>query len=138
MNRGIRATSLLIGLVLSLSACAEKEHYERIIVIDPGHGGMDPGAIGGSGNILEKEVTLRTALALRDQLEATGRYRVIMTRDDDRIVPLRDRLQIAQAEPGRVVHLLTRGQFGERARGPRRIRLHLVRAGLPRPARAAR
>jgi N-acetylmuramoyl-L-alanine amidase len=96
----MRATSLLIGLVLSLSACAEKEHYERIVVIDPGHGGMDPGAIGGSGNTLEKEVSLRTGLALRDQLEETGRYRVIMTRDDDRIVPLRDRLQIARHSQG--------------------------------------
>ena len=100
VNCGMRAISLLIGLVLSLSACAEKEHYERIIVIDPGHGGMDPGAIGGSGNILEKEVALHTGLALRDQLEATGRYRVIMTRDVDRIVQLRDRLQIARQSHG--------------------------------------
>jgi N-acetylmuramoyl-L-alanine amidase len=93
--------SLLIGLALSLSACAEKPHYERIVVvIDPGHGGVDPGAIGGSGNILEKEVTLNTALALRDQLEATGRYRVIMTRDFDRTVQLRDRLQVARQSHG--------------------------------------
>jgi N-acetylmuramoyl-L-alanine amidase len=100
VNRGIRATSLLIGLVLSMAACAEKEHHDRIVVIDPGHGGMDPGAIGGSGTILEKEVALRTGLALRDQLEATGRYRVIMTREDDRIVPLPDRLQIARQSQG--------------------------------------
>ena len=52
---------LLIAIVLSLSACAEKPSYhERIIVIDPGHGGIDPGAIGTSGT-LEKEVVLRTA-----------------------------------------------------------------------------
>ena len=100
MNCGMRAMSLLIVLILSLSACAEKEHYERVIVIDPGHGGVDPGAIGSSGSILEKEVTLRTALALRDQLEATGRYRVIMTRDFDRTVQLRDRLQIAGQSRG--------------------------------------
>ena len=101
MNCGMRAMSLLIVLILSLSACAEKPpYYERIVVIDPGHGGVDPGAIGGSGNILEKEVTLRTALALRDQLEATGRYRVIMTRDFDRTVQLRDRLQIARQSRG--------------------------------------
>jgi N-acetylmuramoyl-L-alanine amidase len=100
VNRGIRATSLLIGLVLSLAACTEKEHHDRIVVIDPGHGGMDPGAIGGSGTVLEKEVVLRTGLALRDQLEATGRYRVIMTREDDRIVALPDRLQIARQSQG--------------------------------------
>jgi N-acetylmuramoyl-L-alanine amidase len=85
---------------MSLSACAETEHYERIVVIDPGHGGMDPGAIGSSGTVLEKDVALRTALALRDQLEATGRYRVILTREDDRLVQLRDRLQIARHSQG--------------------------------------
>jgi N-acetylmuramoyl-L-alanine amidase len=90
---------LLIGMALSLSACADK-HYERIIVIDPGHGGLDPGAIGSTGRILEKEVTLRAGLALRDQLEATGRYRVIMTRDDDRFVRLPDRLEIGRRSQG--------------------------------------
>jgi N-acetylmuramoyl-L-alanine amidase len=90
---------LLIGMVLSLSACADK-HYERIIVIDPGHGGVDPGAIGSTFNILEKEVALRMGLALRDQLEATGRYQVIMTRDEDRFVRLPDRLQIARQSQG--------------------------------------
>ena len=73
---------------------------ERIIVIDPGHGGVDPGAIGSTTQILEKEVALRTGLALRERLEATGRYRVIMTRDDDRIVRLRERLQIARQSEG--------------------------------------
>ena len=53
---------------------------KRIIVIDPGHGGADPGAIGSAMKILEKNVALRTGLALRNRLEATGRYRVIMTR----------------------------------------------------------
>ena len=90
---------VLIGMALSLAACADK-HHERIIVIDPGHGGLDPGAIGSTGRILEKEVTLRAGLALRDQLEATGRYRVIMTRDDDRFVRLPDRLAIARRSQG--------------------------------------
>jgi N-acetylmuramoyl-L-alanine amidase len=86
-------------MVLLLSACANK-HYERIIVIDPGHGGFDPGAIGSTSNILEKDVALRMGLAVRDQLEATGRYQVIMTRDDDRFVGLRYRLQIARQSQG--------------------------------------
>jgi N-acetylmuramoyl-L-alanine amidase len=73
---------------------------ERIIVIDPGHGGIDPGAIDSTTNILEKEVNLRMGLALRARLEATGRYKVIMTRDTDRIVRLRDRLQIARQSEG--------------------------------------
>lgn len=94
-----RVAPLLIGIVLSLSACAEKQ-YERIIVIDPGHGGVDPGAIGRTSGILEKEVALRMGVALRDQLEATGRYQVIMTRADDRSVGLRDRLHIARQSQG--------------------------------------
>jgi N-acetylmuramoyl-L-alanine amidase len=73
---------------------------ERIIVIDPGHGGVDPGAIGSAMKILEKNVALRTGKALRNRLEATGRYRVIMTRSDDRIVRLRDRLKIARESGG--------------------------------------
>jgi N-acetylmuramoyl-L-alanine amidase len=102
MNQGRmtrRVISFLLGMVLSLSACADK-HYERIIVIDPGHGGVDPGAIGRTSGILEKEVALRMGVALRDQLEATGRYQVIMTRADDRSVGLRDRLQIARQSQG--------------------------------------
>lgn len=73
---------------------------KRIIVIDPGHGGVDPGAIGSTMKILEKNVALRMGLALRSRLEATGRYQVIMTRDDDRIVRLRDRLEIARQSAG--------------------------------------
>jgi N-acetylmuramoyl-L-alanine amidase len=69
---------------------------KRIVVIDPGHGGVDPGAIGSAMKILEKNVALRTGLALRKRLEASGRYQVIMTRHDDRIVRLRDRLKIAR------------------------------------------
>jgi N-acetylmuramoyl-L-alanine amidase len=98
INRG-KVISLLLGMVLSLSACADN-YYQPIIVIDPGHGGVDPGAIGSTGNVLEKEVALRMGLALRDQLEATGRYRVIMTRDDDRMVRLPDRLEIASRSQG--------------------------------------
>jgi N-acetylmuramoyl-L-alanine amidase len=97
MNRVI---PLLIAIVLSLSACAEKTPYERVIVIDPGHGGIDPGAIGSTSGTLEKEVVLRTGLALRDQLQATGRYQVVMTRDDDRMVGLLDRVQIAGQSQG--------------------------------------
>jgi N-acetylmuramoyl-L-alanine amidase len=71
----------------------------RVLVIDPGHGGIDPGAIG-SGGAYEKDIVLAMALELRRQLEATGRYRVIMTREADRIVRLRDRLEAARASDG--------------------------------------
>jgi N-acetylmuramoyl-L-alanine amidase len=74
---------------------------KRTIVIDPGHGGIDPGAIGAGGDY-EKDIVLRMGLQLRRQLQATGRYDVVMTRDSDRIVRLRDRLQIAHESGGQL------------------------------------
>jgi N-acetylmuramoyl-L-alanine amidase len=65
-----------------------------LIVIDPGHGGIDPGALG--SNTMEKNVTLAVAKQLRQQLLATGRFRVVLTRDKDVFVPLRDRFKIAR------------------------------------------
>lgn len=65
-----------------------------LIVIDPGHGGIDPGALGNS--TMEKNITLSVAKQLRQQLLATGRFRVVMTRDKDVFVPLRDRFKIAR------------------------------------------
>ena len=67
----------------------------RIVAIDPGHGGVDPGTIGVSGT-KEKEITLAMAREIRRQLLGTQRYRVIMTRDRDVFVRLRDRIAIAQ------------------------------------------
>ena len=67
-----------------------------VVVIDAGHGGVDPGAIGGSG-VYEKEITLAMAIELRKQLEKTGRYQVVLTRDSDVFVRLRDRIDVARA-----------------------------------------
>ena len=66
----------------------------KVIVIDAGHGGKDPGAHG--VDTLEKTVTLAAARALRDRLERTGRYRVVLTRDSDVFVPLAQRVRIAR------------------------------------------
>lgn len=66
------------------------------IVIDPGHGGRDPGAIGYQG-LQEKDVTLDIARRLRDKLEAEGDYRVVLTREDDSAINLRDRVTKAKA-----------------------------------------
>jgi len=68
----------------------------RVVVIDPGHGGVDPGAIGTSG-VYEKEITLTTARELRAALQKTGRYRVILTRDGDEFLELRRRVDIARS-----------------------------------------
>lgn len=67
----------------------------QIVVIDPGHGGIDPGAVVAS--IAEKAVVLAFGLSLKEQLEAGGRYRVLMTRDEDRFVPLGERVKFARA-----------------------------------------
>lgn len=69
----------------------------RTIVIDPGHGGRDPGAVGVTG-VREKDVVLDAALKLRDALESRGRYQVLLTRDADRYVEHADRVQYARAQ----------------------------------------
>ncbi|MBC7907851.1 MAG: N-acetylmuramoyl-L-alanine amidase [Rhodospirillaceae bacterium] len=66
-----------------------------VVVIDPGHGGVDPGAIGVSG-IYEKYITLAVARELKTQLDKTGRYKVFLTRDRDIFIRLRDRVAIAR------------------------------------------
>ena len=68
----------------------------RVVVLDPGHGGQDPGAIGVSGTP-EKTITLAVAQEVRRQLESTGRYRVHLTREDDSFLPLRERVTRARA-----------------------------------------
>ncbi|MEM8725993.1 MAG: N-acetylmuramoyl-L-alanine amidase [Pseudomonadota bacterium] len=65
-----------------------------LVVIDAGHGGRDPGSVG--ENIREKEVVLAIALALRDELLEIGGIRVALTRDDDTLVVLADRPEIAR------------------------------------------
>jgi len=69
---------------------------KKLIVIDPGHGGVDPGAIGLSG-IYEKTITLAAAKQLKSRLEGTGRYRVQLTRERDLSLELAERREIARA-----------------------------------------
>jgi N-acetylmuramoyl-L-alanine amidase len=66
-----------------------------LVVIDPGHGGRDPGA-SSPGDLREKDVTLALARRVRDALAATGRVRVALTREDDRYLLLQDRYEIAR------------------------------------------
>ena len=70
-----------------------------LVVIDPGHGGYDPGAIGANGE-REKDLTLAVAKSIRDELLAGGRVRVAMTREDDRFLVLGERAQIARSIRG--------------------------------------
>ena len=66
-----------------------------LVLLDPGHGGKDPGAIGVSGTY-EKHIAIAAAVELRKRLLATGRYRVSLSRDDDVFIPLEDRVAIAE------------------------------------------
>jgi N-acetylmuramoyl-L-alanine amidase len=72
----------------------------RTVVIDPGHGGRDPGAIG-VGGLREKDVTLALARHLGRDLDARG-FRVVFTRDDDRAISLEERTAIAESVSGDV------------------------------------
>lgn len=65
-----------------------------VVVIDPGHGGIDNGTQ--SNGESEKNLVLAFGLALRDRLEKAGKYRVVMTRDDDTFIPLNDRSKVAR------------------------------------------
>ena len=67
----------------------------RVVVIDAGHGGRDPGAIGSRTH--EKDITLAAAKALKARLEKSGRYKVVLTRTGDTYVPLDGRVKIARA-----------------------------------------
>jgi N-acetylmuramoyl-L-alanine amidase len=64
-----------------------------VVVIDPGHGGIDNGTQ--AGGEAEKNLVLGFGLALRDRIEKSGKYRVVMTRADDTFIPLNDRVKIA-------------------------------------------
>lgn len=83
---------------LSSGAAKQPEQEARrskpLIVIDPGHGGIDPGAVG--ENVTEKELTLAVARALKKELEATGKFRVALTRGKDVYIPLRERFGLAR------------------------------------------
>ncbi len=67
-----------------------------LIVVDPGHGGIDSGTKSGSGQD-EKDIVLAFGRMLRDRLEKTGKYRVAMTRSDDTFIPLDERVRFARA-----------------------------------------
>ena len=66
-----------------------------LVLLDPGHGGKDPGAIGISGTY-EKHIAFATAQELQRQLLASGRYRVALSRSRDVFIPLEDRVGLAQ------------------------------------------
>ncbi len=77
------------------TTAAKKQNTKKIVVIDAGHGGHDPGAIGYSG-VHEKNITLAMAKELKRQLDRKGSYKVYLTRSSDIFIPLRKRVEIAR------------------------------------------
>jgi N-acetylmuramoyl-L-alanine amidase len=87
-------SAAISGAILPLPPI-KPEDGKPVIIIDAGHGGIDPGAIGASGT-LEKEITLAYARAVAQALAATGRYHVVLTRKKDNFIRLRQRIAIAR------------------------------------------
>ena len=77
----------------------EPQFFKPLIIIDPGHGGQDPGATGRSGSY-EKFLTLDYAKSLGKALESTGKYRAILTRYDDTFIRLDERVKLAKRAHG--------------------------------------
>lgn len=78
------------------TAVSGKPDPRPVVVIDPGHGGVDNGTQAPTGEA-EKTLVLDFAKALRDRIEKSGKFRVVMTRDDDTFIPLGERVKIARA-----------------------------------------
>jgi N-acetylmuramoyl-L-alanine amidase len=90
-NRPVRAVT---------TGAVEREPVQKgdprpIIVLDPGHGGIDNGTVASTG-VTEKQIVLDFALLLRDKIEQSGKYRVVLTRTDDSFIPLIDRVRMAR------------------------------------------
>lgn len=89
--------------------------YKPLIVLDPGHGGHDSGAV--RNGTVEKDVVLAFAKTLRDQLRASGLYRVEMTRDTDTFVPLEERRAFAEEHNAALFIAIHADYATSRARG---------------------
>jgi len=92
-NRNVRATS---GKAADAAPKAPGD-TRPLVVLDPGHGGIDIGAKAAGGE-MEKDVVLQFALTLRDKMTGSGKFRVALTREDDTFVPLSERVRFARAQ----------------------------------------
>lgn len=82
-------------VAMPVDAAPKSPNRKRVVVIDAGHGGVDPGATGIDGTF-EKDLVLALAKSLRDALEASGEYTVLMTRDEDVYLSHRARFAVAR------------------------------------------
>ena len=91
------SVTVRIAPAVDVVVSAGKAAGRPIVVIDPGHGGRDPGATSVSGAVAEKQLTLALARELRDRLVDRGRVRVALTRDSDRYLTLEERAGVARS-----------------------------------------
>jgi N-acetylmuramoyl-L-alanine amidase len=91
------ASAAVMGAVAAATKRAASNDRRPVVVIDPGHGGVDNGTVAASGEN-EKDIVLEFAKALRERVEKSGKFRVVMTRDDDTFIQLADRVKIARNE----------------------------------------
>ncbi len=111
----------LVGLQPPIPRQAERPEaraaraFKPVIVLDPGHGGHDSGAQ--RHGTVEKDVVLAFAHSLRDKLNATGRYKVLMTRDTDRFVNLDERRDFAEQNKAALFIAIHADYAGSSARG---------------------
>ena len=89
--------------------------FKPVIVLDPGHGGQDSGAT--RNGAVEKEVVLAFSLVLRERLLATGRYSVLMTRDNDTFIPLDERRDFAERNSAALFMAIHADYAGAQASG---------------------
>jgi len=90
------AAGSVVADVADPAAAGAAADSRPVVVIDPGHGGIDNGTVARSGEP-EKSLVLDFAMALRDQIEKAGKFHVVMTRSDDTFIPLADRVRIARS-----------------------------------------
>ncbi len=105
------------------------------VVVDAGHGGIDSGARGRHG-VTEKTITLAFARELKDQLQAKGDIRVVLTRDDDSFISLKERVRIGR-QSGAALFVSDPRRFGFAALCARRHSLYDLEAGVGRHGRAS-
>ncbi|WP_454685099.1 N-acetylmuramoyl-L-alanine amidase [Ancylobacter moscoviensis] len=93
---------------------AEAGDTRPVIVLDPGHGGIDSGAVNSGFGVTEKQLVLSVARQLQERLDKTGRYRVLMTRSKDTYVSLGQRVRFARENAARLFISLHADSLGSR------------------------
>lgn len=121
---------------LPLPPTPPRGRESRLVMLDPGHGGRDPGAIGVAGTY-EKHIALLAAYDLKQRLEASGRYQVAMTRAKDVFIPLETRVELAHDNRARLFVSMHADSYHDAAvRGASVYRLS-VKASDPQAAAIA-